>query len=142
MLYSTVKKYVKCLIFLVLVVNDNSLILCIVLFFLFFFNQDSSDFIEKTDIIAEFPCAIALKQGENLAEIMVRFKQYSIIIPKADLLYCLTTILAIYYIFEINYPAKYLQAMGAFGWYVLEDKYYKLGMKASKIVSNLLKNHY
>lgn len=62
--------------------------------------------------------------------------------PKGEMLYTMTALLSIYYIFEINYPPKYLQAMGAFGWYVLEDKYYKLGVRAAKIVSNLFKKYY
>lgn len=47
-----------------------------------------------------------------------------------------------YNVTELNYPKKYLQAIGAFGWFVLEDKYYKLGSRVSRIVSNLLKKHY
>lgn len=91
----------------------------------------------------EFPCTIALVQSEKILEMMVRFKQYAIIIiPKGDFLFCLTVIMSLYYVFELNYPKKYLQAIGAFGWFVLEDKYYKLGSRVSRIVSNLLKKQY
>lgn len=113
------------------------------LYILFFFsNQESNEFLENSENTVEFPCAIALIQSDEISEMMVRYKQYGIIIPQRDFLFCITIIMALYYIFELNYPKRYLQAMGAFGWFTLEDKYYKLGARASRVVSNLLKKQY
>lgn len=78
-------------------------------------------------------------ENSKIVDIIVKYKSYIILVPKPDILYVITLLLSIYYVLELNYPKKILQAMGAVGWYVLDDKYYKLGSKATRKISSLLK---
>lgn len=49
----------------------------------------------------------------------------------------LTSLLAVYYTLELNYPVQYVQAMGSLGVFLLEHRYYKLSRKAMNVLELL-----
>lgn len=101
--------------------------------------QDRQQFEQTVKVPTEFPCGVACQIDGKLEQIIGKYKHHVILMTSPSVMYFLTLILAMYYTLELNYPKKYLQAMGGggLGWYVLDDRYYKLGSKATKKLSQL-----
>lgn len=77
---------------------------------------------------------VLLVEGGKVSDCAVVYEAEFVKSPQPSIISLLTIIVALHYILEINYPKCHVQAMGALGVIVLKDKYYKLGIRAIKML--------
>lgn len=84
--------------------------------------------------VHDCPSGVVLVEGGKISDCAAVYGREFLKSPSTDMLSLLSIIIAMYYILELNFPKPYLQAMGALTSLVLGDDYYKLGIRATKML--------
>lgn len=101
---------------------------------LFLSVQDDAEYYRCLKLSHAFPSGVILLQGGEIKDCCVVYGECFIKSPQLSTISLFTVLLALYYILEINYPKCFIQAMGALASFVLNHNYYKLGLRASKML--------
>lgn len=82
----------------------------------------------------DYPSGVLLVQRNDIKDCAVVYGEHFVQCTSLNIISLITVLLAMYYILEINYPKRHLQAMGALASLLLNHEFYKLGQRAGQMI--------